>query len=266
LVVCAGGAGAAEKVDLLLVLAADVSRSIDGEEFRLQRDGYASALTTPRVVNAMTSGEHGRIAVCFVEWSGALDQKVVVDWTLIAGAADARLLAGRIRDAPRASRGRTAIGDAIVFSVRQLASAPFEAARRVIDVSGDGTSNVGRDVVKARAYALAQGITINGLVILSETPLPANPRHTHPPGGLLAYYENNVVGGVGAFVLAAEGFETFGASLKNKLIREISFGVPAAGGSRLVRRVRGSGAGGSIQKRFRSGPFYCASCADLLPD
>ena len=117
---------------------------------------------------------------------------------------------------------RTAIGSAIDYSVRLLDNAPARSARRVIDVSGDGTSNAGRNLHAARDEALAKGITINGLAILSEVPLPTNPTHTHPPGGLLAYFENNVIGGPGAFALAAEGFEAFGASIASKLVKEIA--------------------------------------------
>lgn len=215
-------ARAEEEVDLLLVLAADVSRSVDAQKFKLQRNGYAAALAHPRVHKAIESGPAGRIAICFVEWSGASAQAVMVDWTIVASAADALRLGERIRDAPRPFMDRTAIGSAIDYSVRLLVNAPARSARRVIDVSGDGTSNAGRNLHAARDEALAMGITINGLAILSEVPLPTNPTHTHPPGGLLAYFENNVIGGPGAFALAAEGFEAFGASIASKLVKEIS--------------------------------------------
>jgi hypothetical protein len=212
------------EVDLLLVLAADISRSVDEEKFNLQRDGYAKALLNPRVLNAIESGDKGRIAICFVEWSGAFSQSVMVDWTVVANRDDAAKLASRIRAAPRLFMQRTAIGEAIEFAAAQFEKSGMASPRRVIDVSGDGTSNAGRDVVGARDAVLARGITINGLVILSETPLPTNPTHTHPPGGLLAYYENNVIGGPGAFALAAESFEAFGASLASKLVKEIASG------------------------------------------
>lgn len=215
-------ARADQEVDLLLVLAADVSRSVDARKFKLQRDGYAAALVNPRVVKAIESGPSGRIAICFMEWSGPSAQAVMVDWTIVTNAADARRLGERIRDAPRPFMDRTAIGDAIVFSVRLLEEAPARSARRVIDVSGDGTSNAGRSLLAARDEALAKGITINGLAILSEVPLLTNPMHTHPPGGLLAYFENNVIGGPGAFALAAEGFEAFGTSITSKLVKEIA--------------------------------------------
>ena len=113
------------------------------------------------------------------------------------------------------------------FQHGALARSPFQSDRRVIDVSGDGTNNSGRDVTAARDEAIAKGVTINGLVILSEVPLPTNPSHTHPPGGLTAYYENNVIGGPGAFVLEAENFEAFGQLIISKLIKEIAeLGAP----------------------------------------
>ena len=169
---------------LLLVLAADVSRSVDERKFRLQREGYAAAIVDPRVVRAMGGGPTGRIALCFVEWASDGEQLVVMDWTQIANAGDAQAVAQRIRDAPRAFMGRTSISSAIDFSLGQLDRSPFLSDRRVIDVSGDGTNNSGRPVTTARDAAVAQGVTINGLVILSEVPLPTNPMHTHPPGGL----------------------------------------------------------------------------------
>ena len=218
----APAAHAADKVDLLLVLAADISRSIDEPKFRLQREGYAAALVDPRVIKAIESGPNGRIAICFIEWSGPAAQAIIVNWTQVGNAAEARDLAIRIRDAPRRFMDRTAIGSAIDFSVRQFEEAPFDSARRVIDVSGDGTSNAGRDVVTSRQEALDRGFTINGLVILTDQPLIYNPTHTHPPGGLQAYYENNVAGGPGAFVFAAENFQSFGASIASKLIKEIA--------------------------------------------
>ena len=198
-----------ERVDLLLVLAADVSRSVDERKFRLQREGYAAAMVDPRVVRAMTGGPAGRIALCFLEWSSDSEQIVVIDWTPIANDGDASTVANRIRDAPRAFMGRTSISAAIDFSLNALARSPFASARRTIDVSGDGTNNSGRPVTAARDAAVAQNVTINGLVILSEVPLPTNPMHTHPPGGLTAYYENNVIGGPGAFVVEGRKLRGF---------------------------------------------------------
>jgi Protein of unknown function (DUF1194) len=215
-------ASAAEAVDLLLVFAADVSRSVDEPKFQLQRDGYAAAITNPRVLDAVRSGPHHRIAVCFVEWSGAGAQKLVIDWTVVQDAASAQQFASQLVEVPRSFADRTSISGAIEFAMAQLEKSPFEAARRTIDVSGDGTNNAGRDVKLARDEALAKGVTINGLVILSERPLSWNAEHTNPPGGLDKYYTDNVVGGPGAFVMVAENFNSFGQAIINKMIAEIA--------------------------------------------
>ncbi|MSP50427.1 MAG: DUF1194 domain-containing protein [Alphaproteobacteria bacterium] len=216
------GVRAAERVDVVLVLAADVSRSVDEEEFRLQRDGIATALTDPRVLNAIRSGLHRAIAVSFVEWSGVGQQLVVADWAVVRDLASAQAVARIVRSAPRSYYGSTAIGSAIDFSMRQLARAKFEAERQVIDVSGDGTNVSGPSVAAARDAAVEAGIAINGLAILSAVPNPFNPDHTHPPGGLEEYYRKNVTGGVGSFVIVVEGFQTFADAMINKLIREIA--------------------------------------------
>lgn len=217
-----GPALAEERVDVLLVLAADISRSVDAAKFKLQREGYAAALTNPKVIAAIQSVETGRVAICFVEWSGSSAQTVAVDWTSVGTLEEASAFADRILAAPRAFMERTSISAAIDYAMQQFDRSPFTASRRVIDVSGDGTNNIGRDVVAARDDALRQGVTINGLAILSQVPLPTNPMHTHPPGGLLKYYEDNVIGGPGAFALAAEGHEAFGRSILSKLIKEIA--------------------------------------------
>ena len=215
---------AAEPVDLLLVLAADVSRSVDAPKFQLQRDGYAAALANPRVLAAIKSGLNGKIAVCFVEWSGLSSQKLVIDWTAIDGPAAAQQFGDRLLETARSFADRTSISGGIEFAIAQFPRAPFESKRRTIDVSGDGTNNSGRDVKEARDEALALGITINGLVILSERPLPWNPEHTNPPGGLTKYYRDNVVGGPGSFVIEAKDFDSFGQAIVAKLIAEIAQG------------------------------------------
>ena len=220
-------ARAAEQVDLLLVLASDVSRSVDTRKFQLQREGYAAALSNPRVVEAIKSGPHGRIAICFVEWSGATSQKLVIDWTVVSDAASARKIGDQMIELPRSFADRTSISAGLDFSMSLLERAPFEAARRTIDVSGDGTNNSGRDIASARDEVLAKGVTINGLVILSDTPLPWNPEHTNPPGGLDEYYRRNVTGGPGSFVMVAENHNSFGQAIVKKMIAEIAW-VPSA--------------------------------------
>ena len=219
-------ARAAEAVDLLLVFAADVSRSVDGDKFKLQREGYAAAVADQHVLDAIRSGRNGRIAVLFEEWSGFGNQKIVIDWTLIDGAKAAQSFGDRLLESPRSFADRTSISGGIDFAVAQFAHAPFTAERRAIDVSGDGTNNAGREVDHARDEALALGLTINGLAILSERPLPWNPEHTNPPGGLANYYREHVVGGPGAFVLEARDFNSFGQALIKKLIAEIADATP----------------------------------------
>jgi hypothetical protein len=213
---------AGDDVDLLLVLAADVSRSIDAAKFQLQRDGYAAAISDPRVLDTIKSGHSGRIGLTFVEWSGVGAQHVVIDWTAIGDAASAKDFGDRLLEAPRSFADRTSISGAIEFAMDQFTRTPFASARRIIDVSGDGTNNAGRDVASSRDDAVAKGVTINGLVILSENPMSWNPDHTNPPGGLDNYYRNNVVGGPGAFVMVAKDFNSFGQAMIGKLIAEVA--------------------------------------------
>lgn len=219
-------ASAAEQVDLLLILAADVSRSVDSAKFQLQRDGYAAAISDPRVLDAVRSGRVGRIGLTFVEWSGVGAQRVVIDWTTIGDADSAKGFGDRLLEAPRSFADRTSISGAIEFAMGQFARAPYDAPRRTIDVSGDGTNNAGRDVASVRDEALAQGVTINGLVILSDTPLAWNPDHTNPPGGLDNYYRNNVIGGPSAFVQVAQDFNAFGQAIVKKMIAEVAQAQP----------------------------------------
>src|SRR5882757_4083800 len=214
-------AQAADQVDLLLVFAADVSRSIDQPKFQLQREGYAAAIADKRVLEASTAGRNKRIAIAFVEWSGVSSQKVLIDWTVIDGPDAARKFGDQLIELPRSFAG------GIDFSMALLTRAPYESSRRTIDVSGDGTNNSGRDVTLARDEAVTQGVTVNGLVILSERPMAWNPEHTNPPGGLANYYRTNVVGGPGAFVIVAEDFNSFGQAIVKKLIAEIAELPPA---------------------------------------
>jgi uncharacterized protein DUF1194 len=219
---------AAEEVDLLLVLAADVSRSVDQPKFQLQREGYAAAVSNPRVLDAIASGPNHRIAICFVEWSGSGNQKLVIDWTMISDANSARGFGDQLVEAPRSFADRTSISGGLEFAMAQFERAPYSAKRRTIDVSGDGTNNSGRDVGMVRNEIVAQGVTINGLVILSQSQVPWNPEHTNPPGGLEQYYRDNVTGGPGSFVVAADGFESFGKAIIKKMVAEIALLSPMA--------------------------------------
>jgi hypothetical protein len=215
-------ARADEEVDLLLVLAVDVSRSIDQTKFLLQRDGYAAAISNRGVLEAIRSGPHQRIGLNFVEWSGFGAQKLVIDWTVIDSPDTARRFGDQIVEAPRSFADRTSISGGIEFAAAQIARSPLKAPRHIIDVSGDGTNNAGRDVGGARDEAAAKGIIINGLVILSDSQLLFNAEHTNPPGGLEKYYRDNVIGGPGAFVMVAEDFNAFGKAIIKKLIAEIA--------------------------------------------
>lgn len=220
----ARAARAAEPVDVLLALAVDVSLSISEPRFELERRGYAEAFGDPRVLRAIAEGQNGRIAVALFDWAGPAEQAVAVDWMVIADADDARIFAARLQAAQRPFYGRTAIGSALRFSAELIARAPFRAERRIIDVSGDGTSNAGASIADARDAAVAAGITVNGIVILTDPDgLPMFLKdHTNPTGGLAAYYRETVIGGEGAFVMTATSFETFGRALIAKLVREIS--------------------------------------------
>jgi hypothetical protein len=188
-------AHAAEQVDLLLALAMDVSRSMDQPKFTMQRQGYAAAISDPQVLSAIRSGAHQKIAICFIDWSGPFEQKLVVDWSVVDGIDTALHLGNRISMAPRSFYNSTSIGSAIDFAATQIARAPFEAERHAIDVSGDGTNNSGGDVRLFRDRAVAQGIVVSGLVILTDIQFAQYPAHTNPPGGIEKYYHDNVIGG-----------------------------------------------------------------------
>lgn len=213
-----GPARADEPVDVALVLAVDVSRSIDEDEARLQREGYRAAVADPRVVEAVRGGMLGGIAIAYVEWAGIEYQRLVVPWTRIGSQREADTWAEALAQAPRASLSWTSISGGVEFSRQAMAQCPFESTRRVIDVSGDGVNNSGPPAEQARDRAVAEGITINGLPILNDRPTFGRP----PPVPLDQYFRESVIGGAGAFVIAAEDFEAFGQAVRRKLIREIA--------------------------------------------
>jgi hypothetical protein len=218
--------GAKDEVDLQLILAADVSRSVEPDEFALQREGYAEAFRDPRVLRAIQGGPLGRIAVQMFEWSGEWAQQVIADWCMVGDDESAAVLADAIQSAPRPFADRTSIGVAIEYAMRQFRRSPFESRRRTIDVSGDGTNTNGIQPNIARDFAVSQGVVINGLVILSPEPMPFNSWHTHPPGGLENYFRENVIGGQGAFTIVIEDFQSFAYAIATKLIREIADASP----------------------------------------
>jgi hypothetical protein len=214
---------AGEPVDVELIIAVDVSRSVDAEEARLQRTGYVGAFNDEVVIEAIQSGFFGKIAVLYFEW-GSMDwQKVVLDWTVIDSAPSAQAYAARLNAAPISSNQRTAISAAIDWAVPRFEQNTYDGKRRVIDISGDGPNNFSRPVTDARDAAVARGITINGLPIINRSP--------NGYGGLgglaraedlAPYYENCVIGGRDAFIVAANGFEDFANAIRQKLVMEIA--------------------------------------------
>jgi hypothetical protein len=228
----AGAAGAPVGVDAAIVLAADVSRSIDDEEFALQRRGYADAIQSQQLVDAISTGPQGAIALAYVEWAGDGEEKVVVDWAVIRNQADAGAFVAAMTATPRSYVGRTAIGTAIDFCFALFAETAFETNRRVIDVSGDGTNNSGRPVTEARDAVVAAGAVINGLSIFNKKAAAMGgylALHTNPPGGLAKYYRDNVIGGPGAFVEQIDDFRTFGEAMMRKLVTEVASARSRAG-------------------------------------
>ncbi len=204
-------------VDVLLVLAIDVSRSVTDDEAVLQRDGYRAALTDPAVLAAIGNGPLGAIGVAYFEWARYEFQDLIMPWTRIAGAADAHAWADRLGGLPRQSMAWTSLSGALKYAGALLAAAPWEGSRRVVDVSGDGANNNGPPAEGERDALVAAGVTINGLPIINR----------HPRFGRLEldvdrYYAASVIGGPGAFLIVAEDFGAFSAAIKRKLLQEIS--------------------------------------------
>lgn len=215
-------ARAEEAVDVALVLAVDVSRSIDEDEARLQREGYRNAITDPAVLAAIRNGLIGAVGLAYVEWAGIEYQRTVLPWQRITNPAEAHAWASALAEAPRSSLSWTSISGGIRHARAVLEACEWEATRKVIDVSGDGVNNSGPPADSQRDAAVAEGITINGLPIINDRPTFGR----MPPVPLDDYYRDNVIGGDGAFMIVAEDFESFGNAVKRKLIREIA-GLPA---------------------------------------
>ena len=214
----AATAKAETPVDLQLVLAVDVSRSIDEVEAELQRRGYIEALTNDRVIDAILSGEHRRIALCYTEWAGTHYQVVVIDWSVIDSAAAARRFAEKLAEAPRSSQSWTAVGAALAHAGQRFENSGLVAKRRVIDVSGDGRTNDGPPAEIVRDKLVAQGIVINGLPVMMN-----RSNFGRPPDLMLdKYYEESVIGGPGSFMIVADNFDHFSRAVRTKLVREIS--------------------------------------------
>ena len=212
------GPARAEAVDLELVFAADGSGSIDEDELRLQRKGWADALTSADVLAAIRDGAIGAVAVAYMEWGGPQSQVLVVDWHVVRDAASARAFADRLASAPRGASGYNSIAHAIDVSVRLVEENGHEGTRKVIDVSGDGPNIGGRPLASARGDALAKGFTINALAIR---------RPGGRPGGfggepLEQYYAREVIGGPGAFVEVADETRPFALAARRKLLTEVA--------------------------------------------
>lgn len=214
----------AESVDLELVFAADGSGSIDDDELRLQRKGWADALTGKDVLDAIKDGPVGAIAVAFMEWGGPSSQVLIVDWHVIRDGASAQVFADKLMNAPRGATGYNSISNAIDFSVRLAETNAYDGTRKVIDVSGDGPNMNGRSLEAARADALAKGFTINALSIRRSGGRPGG------PGGMSLedYYARNVIGGPGSFVEIADEMRPFALAARRKLLTEIAGEPPAS--------------------------------------
>ena len=214
-----GPARAATAVDVLLVLAIDISRSIVESDARLQRNGYIAAFSDPAVLNAIRGGAVGAIAVAYVEWAAFERQTLLIPWTRIASAGDAAAWGAALSDKPWSSLSGTSLSGALRFSGHMLDESPFEGTRRVIDVSGDGVNNNGPRAERFRDDLVDAGVVINGLPIIND-----HPRFGGPSNGeyLVPYYRESVAGGVGHFVIVADGFATFADAIRRKLVQEIS--------------------------------------------
>ncbi len=197
--------------DIALVLAVDASGSVNLKRFQLQRHGYAEAFRDPQVLNSIRGLSTGSVAVTMVQWTGPAMQVQVVQWTLIKDAATANAFADAVEAAPRQLfGGGTSLSGAIDHAMLLLASAPYRGLKRVIDISGDGSNNRGRDVREARDEAVRAGVIINGLPISSIEP------------DLDKYYFENVIGGPGSFIVPADSYDNFAKAIVRKLILEIA--------------------------------------------
>jgi hypothetical protein len=204
-------------VDLQLVVAVDISGSMDYYEQQVQRDGYVAAFRDPEVIKAITSGPYGRIAVTYVRWAGGFIQEAAVPWRIVGSQADAHEFAEAIRNAPLYTERGTSISSALNFSLSAFSVSGVDSDRRTIDISGDGANNDGPPVAPVRERILGQGITINGLpILLNPSGVPGN------FVGLDAYYQDCVVGGPGSFSIPVRKIEEFAPAIRRKLILEIA--------------------------------------------
>ena len=209
-------------VDVELVLAVDVSYSMDEEEQMLQRDGYIQALTSPEFFRGLQNGMTGKIAVTYIEWAASYDQKIILPWTLVDSSAAARRFAAELAAAPYRRARRTSVSGAIDFSLGLFTANGYSGTRRIIDISGDGPNNNGRPVTAARDEALAAGTIINGL------PLQIRPVRAYAMdiADLDLYYADCVIGGPGSFVIPVRDARDFVRATKEKILQEIAVAEP----------------------------------------
>ena len=210
-------AQAETEVDLALVLAVDVSLSMEPDEQKLQREGFVEAFRSPEVHEAIGKGMLGRIAVTYVEWAGSGYQEVVVPWTVIEHPVDGHAFASRLAENSIQRFGYTSISGAIDFSLKQLRESGITPGRQVIDISGDGANNQGRIVTAARDEAVAQGITINGLPLMLK-----RPDGLWDIEDLDLYFRDCVIGGPGAFMIPVREKAQFAGAIRTKVVREIA--------------------------------------------
>jgi len=208
-----------KEVDLALALAIDISGSIDPDEAKLQRDGYVHAFRDPVIVRAILGGSHGRIAVAYYEWSDAWVQRLLIDWTLLDSEAAIQSFATRLANAPISIARRTSISGAIRYAVPLFGRSPYEAERKVLDISGDGSNNDGVLVTDMRYEALKERIVINGLPVMNDRP---NPFGFPSEADLDKYYLHCVTGGPRSFVEVAHNFEDFPRAVRKKLLQEVA--------------------------------------------
>jgi len=221
--ICGAGAFASEqRVDLELVLAVDISGSMDPDEQRLQREGYVGALRHPEVIQAIGSGGHGRIAIAYVEWAGTQAVRVVAPWTLVDGEATADAFASLLEAEPLRNAPSTSISGALAFSSGLFDGNGFDGLRRVIDVSGDGPNKQGASVTMVRDLVVSKGITVNGLPVMLK---PNDRSGSFDVSKLDIYYEDCVIGGFGAFIVPVRALDEFAAAVRRKLVLEIA-GMP----------------------------------------
>jgi hypothetical protein len=222
-----------EAVDVELVIAVDVSYSMDPDEQALQREGYVDAISSRDFIDAVGKGPNGRIAVTYVEWASVNDQKVIVPWQVIDGPEAAGAFVQTLNATPARRASRTSISGALIFVTGLFEQSPYKGLRRVIDVSGDGTNNQGPLIEATRDEVLAKGITINGLPIMLKEP---NVTFLDIPD-LDHYYEDCVIGGPGAFVVPARTREQFVEAIRKKLLLEVAGKTPSPEGARVIPAV-----------------------------